>query len=127
MTDGSWSPHNSSVFALTTVDGKASCYFKEILIIFVNFIYQVHVYDLSVNKYSPICSQAIVNRKKARLNHISFNTVHPVIIVGDSAGVTHSLKLSPNLRFKYLLGLYFNQYLYQEARKGNFEGSQKQR
>ena len=38
------------------------------------------------------------SRKKARLNHISFNATDPIIIVGDSLGVIHSLKLSPNLR-----------------------------
>ena len=38
------------------------------------------------------------SRKKARLNHISFNATDPIIIVGDSKGVIHSLKLSPNLR-----------------------------
>ena len=96
MTDASWSPQTSTVFALTTVDGK------------------VHVYDLSINKYNPLCVQAIVNRlgetgnvllrlfidrKKSRLNHISFNKDHPMLLVGDSAGLTHSLKLSPNLRW----------------------------
>ena len=40
-----------------------------------------------------------IDRKKSRLNHISFNKDHPMLLVGDSAGVTHSLKLSPNLRW----------------------------
>ena len=44
VTDVSWSPLTSTVFALTTVDGK------------------VHVYDLSISKYSPLCVQPIVNR-----------------------------------------------------------------
>ena len=39
-----------------------------------------------------------MHRKKARLNHLAFNPSHPVILVGDSSGVTHCLKLSPNCR-----------------------------
>jgi dynein intermediate chain 1 len=42
------------------------------------------VFDLHLDKYHPICSQPIVARKKARLNHVSFNAHHPIIIVGDS-------------------------------------------
>lgn len=80
-------------------------------------IFQVHVFDLHLDKYHPICSQPIVPRKKARLNHIAFNAHHPIIIVGDSRydrnsnnigkgvsnlslgrGHVHCLKLSPNLR-----------------------------
>ena len=30
---------------------------------------------------------------------LAFNTAEPLIIVGDSAGNIHSLKLSPNLRY----------------------------
>jgi dynein intermediate chain 1 len=58
----------------------------------------VHIYDLYINKYSPVCIQAVVPKKKARLNHISFNQTHPIIIVGDSRGFIQCLKLSPNLR-----------------------------
>ena len=32
------------------------------------------------------------------LNQIAFNMEAPILIVGDSKGVVHSLKLSPNLR-----------------------------
>ena len=78
--DVAWAPYSSTVFGAVTVDGK------------------VHVYDLSMNKYKAACVQAIVPRKKAKLNHISFNPAHPVIIVGDSLGNVHCLKLSPNLR-----------------------------
>lgn len=59
---------------------------------------QVHIYDLHINKYTPVCIQAVVPKKKARLNHISFNKTHPIIIVGDSRGYIQCLKLSPNLR-----------------------------
>ena len=64
--DVAWAPYSSTVFAAVTVDGK------------------VHVFDLNVDKYHPICSQIIVQRKKARLNHIAFNKHSPIIIVGDS-------------------------------------------
>ena len=63
--DVAWAPYSSTVFAAVTVDGK------------------VHVFDLNVDKYHPICSQIIVQRKKARLNHIAFNKHSPIIIVGD--------------------------------------------
>ena len=56
----------STVFAAVTVDGK------------------VHVFDLHVDKYHPICSQPVVPRKKAKLNHVAFNAHHPILIVGDS-------------------------------------------
>ena len=92
--DVAWAPYSSTVFAAVTIDGK------------------VHIYDLYINKYNPICVQAVVPKKKARLNHISFNQTHPIIIVGDSKGeaqqsvliltcdlgMVHCLKLSPNLR-----------------------------
>lgn len=87
--DVAWAPYSSTVFAAVTVDGK------------------VHVYDLHIDKYHPICCQQVnftyykstlksiynlkiffwlkvVPRKRARLNHIAFNPHHPIIIVGDS-------------------------------------------
>ena len=64
--DIAWAPYSSTVFAAVTVDGK------------------VHVFDLNVDKYHPICTQPVVPRKKARLNHVSFNAHHPILIVGDS-------------------------------------------
>jgi dynein intermediate chain 1 len=51
-----------------------------------------------VNRYSPVCVQSVVHRKRATLNHVAFNPVNPVLVVGDSRGAVHSLKLSPNLR-----------------------------
>ena len=32
------------------------------------------------------------------LNHVAFNAEEPVLVVGDSRGHVHTLKLSPNLR-----------------------------
>ena len=64
--DVAWSPFSSTVFAAVTLDGRA------------------HVFDLKVEKYRPICSQQIVSSKRASLNHVAFNSTHPVLIVGDS-------------------------------------------
>ena len=64
--DVAWSPFSSTVFAAVTLDGRA------------------HMFDLKVDKYHPICSQQIVSNKRASLNHVSFNSVYPVLLVGDS-------------------------------------------
>lgn len=76
--DVSWAPYSSTVFAAITSDGL------------------VHVYDLNVNRNERICYQKVV--KRAKLTHISFNSVEPIIVVGDDRGGVNSLKLSPNLR-----------------------------
>ena len=78
--DVAWAPYSSTVFAAVTVDGK------------------VHFYDLYSDQYNPICVQLVVPKKKARLNNLSFNLTHPIVMVGDSLGHVHCLKLSPNLR-----------------------------
>ena len=78
--DVAWAPYSSTVFAAVTIEGK------------------VYIYDLSVNKYNPICVQTIVSKKQGILNHITFNKDEPVVLVGDSKGYVHTLKLSPNLR-----------------------------
>ena len=59
---------------------------------------RVCVFDLNINKYEALCQQPVVQRKKTKLTHVSFNPVHPVVIVGDDRGAVASLKLSPNLR-----------------------------
>lgn len=63
--DVEWAPYSSTVFAAVTNDGK------------------VHVFDLNVNKYRPICVQTVVNKKRNRLTSIAFNLKLPIIIVGD--------------------------------------------
>ncbi|XP_055488293.1 dynein, axonemal, intermediate chain 1, paralog 2 [Leucoraja erinacea] len=78
--DVAWSPYSSTVFAAVTTSGK------------------VFVYDLNVNKYEPICEQAVVNKKRNKLTHIAFNPTYPIIMVGDERGGVIILKLSPNLR-----------------------------
>ncbi|CAH8842099.1 unnamed protein product [Trichobilharzia szidati] len=78
--DVAWAPYSSTVFAAVTADGR------------------VHVYDLSINKYEPLCNQLVVAKKKTKLTHIAFNPKYSIIIVGDDHGQVNSLKLSPNLR-----------------------------
>ena len=68
-----------------------------------HWIQQVHVFDLSENKHEPLCEQKVV--KRAKLTHVCFNQVDPIIIAGDDHGQVHSLKLSPNLRKVRLLHL----------------------
>ncbi|XP_034439516.1 dynein intermediate chain 2, ciliary-like [Hippoglossus hippoglossus] len=79
--DVSWSPYSSTVFGAVTADGK------------------VHVFDLSINKYEPICRQSVV-AKGTKLTHLEFNPINPTITVGDDRGYVTSFKLSPNLRTK---------------------------
>ncbi|XP_072942855.1 dynein intermediate chain 2, ciliary isoform X1 [Epargyreus clarus] len=78
--DVKWAPYSSTVFAACTADGR------------------VYVYDLNVNKYRPICVQAVVSKKTKKLTRIDFNQRLPVILCGDTKGTCHVLKLSPNLR-----------------------------
>uniref|UniRef100_A0ABM5FUN4 Dynein axonemal intermediate chain 1 isoform X2 n=1 Tax=Pogona vitticeps TaxID=103695 RepID=A0ABM5FUN4_9SAUR len=78
--DVAWAPYSSTVFAAVTTDGKA------------------HVFDLSVNKYEPICNQPVVAKKKNKITHVQFNAIYPIIIIGDDRGHVTCLKLSPNLR-----------------------------
>ena len=63
--DVAWAPYSSTVFAAATADGK------------------VHVFDLSQNKYEAVCEQIVTRKKKTKLTHISFNSKHPILIVGD--------------------------------------------
>lgn len=78
--DVKWAPYSSTVFAACTSEGK------------------VYVYDLNVNKYKPICIQAVVSRRRNKLTRLSFNPKLPILIVGDDKGCVTTLKLSPNLR-----------------------------
>ncbi|XP_049279585.1 dynein intermediate chain 2, ciliary isoform X1 [Anopheles funestus] len=84
--DVKWAPYSSTVFAAVTTEGK------------------VFVFDLNVNKYKAICTQAIVSKRKNKLTRLAFNQKLPFIIVGDDKGTTITLKLSPNLRIKTKMG-----------------------
>lgn len=76
--DVAWAPYSSTVFAAVTAGGK------------------VCVFDLAQNKTEPLCAQTVV--KNAKLTHIVFSEVDPILFVGDTRGTVLTLKLSPNLR-----------------------------
>ncbi|XP_055077820.1 dynein, axonemal, intermediate chain 1, paralog 2 [Periophthalmus magnuspinnatus] len=76
--DVSWAPYSSTVFAAVTTDGI------------------IHVFDLNVNKYQALCQQQVTIKK--HLTHVTFNPLHPILIVGDNRGHVSGFKLSPNLR-----------------------------
>ncbi|XP_017769479.1 PREDICTED: dynein intermediate chain 2, ciliary [Nicrophorus vespilloides] len=80
VMDVEWAPYSSTVFGAVTAEGK------------------VYVYDLNVNKYKPICTQAVVSKKRNKLTTIAFNYNMPIVIVGDDKGMVTCVKLSPNLR-----------------------------
>ncbi|CAG0916908.1 unnamed protein product [Notodromas monacha] len=80
VEDAAWAPFSSTVLAAVTGEGR------------------VYVYDLSVEKYAPICVQSVTRKKRTKCTHIAFNPLHPIILVGDDRGNVMSLKLSPNLR-----------------------------
>jgi dynein intermediate chain 1 len=80
INDLVWSPHSATTFCLVTSMG--SC----------------HIWDISVEKQKPMCDQQIT--KRSELVCVTYNQKEPVICIGDANGVTHCLKLSPNLRKK---------------------------
>ncbi|GAB6032409.1 cytoplasmic dynein with WD40 domain [Chamberlinius hualienensis] len=80
VMDTKWAPYSSTVFAALTKNGK------------------IHVYDLHVNKYQPICVQTIVSKANTYPTSLSFSLTQPVVLVGDTRGCIRALKLSPNLR-----------------------------
>merc|ERR1712023_34964 len=52
----------------------------------------------NMNRNERICYQKVV--KRAKLTHVTFNPVIPILNVGDDRGGVNCLKLSPNLRGK---------------------------
>lgn len=95
--DVSWAPYSSTVFAVVTSDGKVpsrNCVILQARL--TELVAQVYVFDLNVNKRSPIAQQRII--KKGKLTHVEFNPIEPIILAGDDRGGVMSLKLSPNLR-----------------------------
>ena len=41
---------------------------------------KVHVFDMSWDRYKPICVQGLISKRRGRLNHVAFNPSHPIII-----------------------------------------------
>ena len=80
VNDVAWAPYSSTVFALVTGDGA------------------IGVFDIQLNKYRHICRQKVITSGEGGLNRIACNTQEPIVVVGDTTGHIHSLKLSPNLR-----------------------------
>lgn len=85
MGDVKWAPYSSTVFAAVTSEGK------------------VCVFDLNINKYKPICVQAVVSKRRNKLTRISFNPKLPIIIVGDDKLVKNILNRSLNSNNSYVL------------------------
>jgi dynein intermediate chain 1 len=48
-----------------------------------------------VDKHSALSDKKILTGK---LNHLAFNPIHPIIIIGNDRGNVKSFKLSPNLQ-----------------------------
>lgn len=64
--DVKWAPYSSTVFAAVTIDGK------------------VHVFDLNVNRFRPICVQQVVPKRTVECTRLVFNEKLPFILVGDN-------------------------------------------
>ncbi|GBP08465.1 Dynein intermediate chain 2, ciliary [Eumeta japonica] len=122
--DVRWAPYSSTVFAACTSDGKTGIQngpgsridnrdrteieneaglkieygteikIKSVTIEIKNLRLSVFVYDLNVNKYKPICVQAVVSKKLKKLTRIDFNPQLPVIVCGDTKYACVRLKSS---------------------------------
>ncbi|XP_035232502.1 dynein intermediate chain 1, axonemal-like, partial [Stegodyphus dumicola] len=81
VKDVTWAPFSSSLFAAVTNDGK------------------VHVFDILLNRQQPTASYTLSSSKKiVNLTTVQFNTMKPIIMIGDDRGAVICFKLSPNLR-----------------------------
>lgn len=78
--DVAWAPQSSTTFVAITSDKV------------------VHFYDLSINRNETICAQKIPMAARAKLTHVAFNSVEPIIIAGDDRGGVSVVKMSPNMR-----------------------------
>ena len=52
--DVAWSPYSATVFAAVTTEGKV----YPICVSFLAYLVQIFVYDMSINKYEPLCVQS---------------------------------------------------------------------
>lgn len=75
--DIEWAPYSSTVFAAVNSSGM------------------LYVYDLHQEKHTHLCEQQAV--KRARALHITFNSIDPIILVGDDKGGVNSFKLCASL------------------------------
>ena len=82
VNDLDWAPYSSTVLAAITEGDNARAF----------------VYDLSQNKYNPLCYQGVSTKKKTRLTRVLFNKSHRILLISNDRGSCTSFKLSPNLR-----------------------------
>jgi len=75
--DIEWAPYSSTVFSAVTSAGM------------------LFVWDLHQDKHKHLCEHPAM--KKAKALHISFNSIDPIILVGDERGGVNSFKLSNSL------------------------------
>ena len=75
--DVAWAPGSATTFGAVTEEGH------------------VVVYDLAIDKRQPLCEQRIV--RKGQLTHLAFNSVHPVLLVGDDRCCLPSIHISLSL------------------------------
>ena len=62
-------------------------------------VYTIHT--MSHIRYSNVrrfLFHTVVQKKRTKVNHVSFNKNHPILVIGDDKGNALTLKLSPNLR-----------------------------
>lgn len=76
VVDAVWAPYSSTVFACATLE-------------------KVFVYNVDVDKHSSLAERKPV--KNPKLTNVCFNTIDPIILVGDTYGGVTVMKLSPNL------------------------------
>ena len=76
VVDAVWSPYSSTIFACATLD-------------------KVYVYDVNVEKHNSLAERKPV--KNPKLTNVSFNSIDPIVLVGDTYGGVTVMKLSPNL------------------------------
>ena len=49
------------------------------------------MFDMNWDRYKPICVQGVIPKRKGKLNQISFNPSHPIIIGNALFYILHAL------------------------------------
>jgi WD40 repeat protein len=80
LVDAQWSFQSSTICAAVAETGS------------------VHVFDLTVSKEVPLCSQRVSDTPLTCVRFVPCNTAHTTLFVGTADGRLLCLKLSPNLR-----------------------------
>jgi WD40 repeat protein len=74
IADVAWSPHNSTVFATVTGDGR------------------LDVWDLTVSAIDPVASFS--NNGVTKFSRVRFSANTSAVVVGDEAGRVHTFKIT---------------------------------